>query len=230
MTEEQLVAGREGGERFRPALPAPERADHRDARGSRAIPSDFSATASTMPRLSRPPTWASRSIRRSISPRNRPISSCSNGACWCSRMGSSRDGAYSQTSSNTLKWARVRISGTCSASWAAAIFLPFLPMAPIQVLLNNLLYDISQTSIPTDRVDRESVAKPLNWDISFIRRFMIVLGPISSIFDYATFVLMLFFFKCRLFISAGDHARSEGPFRDIFSIPAGSWNRCSPRP
>ena len=83
-----------------------------------------------------------------------------------------------------------------------AYFLPFLPMAPIQVLLNNLLYDISQTSIPTDNVDDSYLAKPQNWDIGFIRRFMMFIGPISSLFDYATFFLMLFFFKCWNFTTA----------------------------
>ena len=94
--------------------------------------------------------------------------------------------------------------------------LPFLPMAPIQILLNNLLYDISQTSIPTDRVDPESVAKPLNWDISFVRRFMIFIGPISSIFDYATFFLMLYIFKCRLFSAAGTTALQKVHYESLF--------------
>ncbi|MGC8006333.1 hypothetical protein ACP3V7_24790, partial [Salmonella enterica] len=68
----------------------------------------------------------------------------------------------------------------------ASIFLPFLPMAPIQVLTNNLLYDFSQTTIPTDNVDDEYVASPRKWDIGNIFKFMIFIGPISSIFDYAT--------------------------------------------
>ena len=74
----------------------------------------------------------------------------------------------------------------------ASIFLPFLPMAPIQVLTNNLLYDFSQTTIPTDNVDEEYLASPRKWDISNIFKFMIFIGPISSIFDYATYGMMLY--------------------------------------
>jgi Mg2+-importing ATPase len=76
----------------------------------------------------------------------------------------------------------------------ASIFLPFLPMAPIQVLTNNLLYDFSQTTIPTDNVDEEFLARPRHWDISNIFKFMLFIGPISSIFDYATYGMMLFVF------------------------------------
>ena len=80
----------------------------------------------------------------------------------------------------------------------ASIFLPFLPMAPIQVLTNNLLYDFSQTTIPTDNVDEEYLASPRKWDISNIFKFMIFIGPISSIFDYATYGMMLFVFNVTL--------------------------------
>jgi len=76
----------------------------------------------------------------------------------------------------------------------ASIFLPFLPMAPIQVLTNNLLYDFSQTAIPTDNVDDDYIAMPRHWDIKNIFKFMIFIGPISSIFDYATYAMMLFIF------------------------------------
>jgi P-type Mg2+ transporter len=76
----------------------------------------------------------------------------------------------------------------------ASIFLPFLPMAPIQVLTNNLLYDFSQTTIPTDNVDEDYIASPRRWDISNIFKFMVFIGPISSIFDYATYAMMLFVF------------------------------------
>jgi len=76
----------------------------------------------------------------------------------------------------------------------ASIFLPFLPMAPIQVLTNNLLYDFSQTAIPTDNVDDDYIALPRHWDIKNIFKFMIFIGPISSIFDYATYAMMLFVF------------------------------------
>jgi Mg2+-importing ATPase len=76
----------------------------------------------------------------------------------------------------------------------ASIFLPFLPMAPIQVLTNNLLYDFSQTTIPTDNVDDEYIAAPRHWDIGNITKFMLCIGPVSSIFDYVTYATLLFFF------------------------------------
>ena len=76
----------------------------------------------------------------------------------------------------------------------ASLFLPFLPMLPIQVLTNNLLYDFSQTAIPTDNVDADYLTVPRKWDIGNIFKFMIFIGPISSIFDYATFFTMLYVF------------------------------------
>ncbi len=82
-------------------------------------------------------------------------------------------------------------------------FLPFLPMAPIQILMNNLLYDISQTGIPMDNVDEEYLKKPKKWNIDNIKKFMLCVGPISSVFDYATFFLMLYFFGCVSFSAAG---------------------------
>jgi Mg2+-importing ATPase len=74
-------------------------------------------------------------------------------------------------------------------------FLPFVPMLPIQVLTNNLLYDFSQTTIPTDEVDAEWLERPRKWDIAGIRKFILYIGPISSIFDYLTFFIMLFVFR-----------------------------------
>ena len=76
----------------------------------------------------------------------------------------------------------------------AALFLPFLPMLPTQVLLNNLLYDLSEIGVPFDTVDDEAVAKPLHWDVGFIERFMVVLGPVSSLFDFLTFYALLSLF------------------------------------
>ena len=73
----------------------------------------------------------------------------------------------------------------------AALFLPFLPMLPIQILLNNLLYDVSEIAIPFDHVDPESITKPVTWDIKLIEHFMLVFGPISSIFDFITFYALL---------------------------------------
>jgi len=76
----------------------------------------------------------------------------------------------------------------------ASFFLPFLPMLPIQILLNNLLYDTGQLTIPTDNVDETYLQKPQRWDISLIRSFMIFIGPISSLFDFLTFYVLLHFF------------------------------------
>jgi len=73
----------------------------------------------------------------------------------------------------------------------AAVLLPFLPMLPSQILLNNLIYDASQTGIPTDDIDPETEAEPARWDIGGLERFMLVFGPISSVFDYATFGFLL---------------------------------------
>jgi Mg2+-importing ATPase len=82
------------------------------------------------------------------------------------------------------------------------VFLPFLPMAAVQILLNNLLYDFSQTSVASDDVDPEYLARPRQWDMRAITRFVLFIGPVSSIFDYATFALMWFVFKA----NAPEHA------------------------
>ena len=98
---------------------------------------------------------------------------------------------------NTIKYVLMGTSsnfGNMFSVTVAAAFLPFLPMLPFQILLNNLLYDTSQMTIPTDRVDEEQLARPSHWDIGFIRRFMIRFGPISSMFDFATFAVMLWVF------------------------------------
>jgi Mg2+-importing ATPase len=98
---------------------------------------------------------------------------------------------------NIVKYIKMAASsnfGNMFSVLGASIFLPFLPMLPIQVLTNNLLYDFSQTSIPTDQVDQDWLTKPRKWTISEIRRFIIFIGPISSIFDYATFFIMLSIF------------------------------------
>ena len=78
----------------------------------------------------------------------------------------------------------------------ASAFLPFLPMAPMQILTNNLLYDFSQVPIPTDDVDPEQIARPMPWSIGRIMRFVLFIGPISSLFDYTTFFMMLYVFGC----------------------------------
>jgi Mg2+-importing ATPase len=100
---------------------------------------------------------------------------------------------------NILKYIRMGASsnfGNMFSVVGASAFLPFLPMAPIQVLTNNLLYDFSQVPIPTDAVDEEQVSRPRPWDIGEIKRFIFCIGPISSIFDYTTFFVMLRVFKC----------------------------------
>ncbi len=98
---------------------------------------------------------------------------------------------------NTIKYVLMGTSsnfGNMFSVTVAAAFLPFLPMLPSQILLNNLLYDAGQMSIPTDNVDEEQLARPSHWDVAFIRRFMIRVGPISSLFDFATFAVMLWVF------------------------------------
>lgn len=95
---------------------------------------------------------------------------------------------------NTLKYVLMATSsnfGNMFSAAGASLFLSFLPMLPSQILLNNLLYDVGQMAIPTDHVDAEIVARPAAWDIAFVRRFMAVFGPISSIFDFLTFFVML---------------------------------------
>jgi len=102
-----------------------------------------------------------------------------------------------QVFANIIKYIRMGASsnfGNMFSVLGASAWLPFLPMLPIQVLTNNLLYDFSQTTIPTDRVDREYLEKPRRWEIGNIARFMLLIGPISSIFDYATYFTMYYLF------------------------------------
>jgi Mg2+-importing ATPase len=101
--------------------------------------------------------------------------------------------------SNIVKYIRMGASsnfGNMFSVLGASIFLPYLPMMPIQILTNNLLYDVSQTSIPTDDVDAQQLSKPRPWSINAISRFILFIGPISSIFDYTTFFMMLYIFNC----------------------------------
>jgi len=76
----------------------------------------------------------------------------------------------------------------------AGLFLPFLPLLPIQVLLGNLIYDLAQTGLPFDRVDEEAIQRPIHWEIKLIERFMVLIGPISTVFDVATFAVLLLVF------------------------------------
>ncbi len=98
---------------------------------------------------------------------------------------------------NTIKYVLMGTSsnfGNMFSAAGASLFLTFLPMLPSQILLNNLLYDTSQLAIPTDNVDEEQLRRPSHWDIRFIRRFMLYFGPFSSVFDFATFAVMLWVF------------------------------------
>jgi Mg2+-importing ATPase len=100
---------------------------------------------------------------------------------------------------NIVKYVRMGASsnfGNMFSVLGASAFLPFVPMLPIQVLTNNLLYDFSQVPIPTDNVDPEQIARPRPWSMDEIKRFIIFIGPISSIFDYTTYFIMLYVFHC----------------------------------
>jgi len=100
---------------------------------------------------------------------------------------------------NILKYVRMGASsnfGNMFSVLGASVFLPFVPMAPIQILTNNLLYDFSQVAIPTDDVDPEQVARPRPWSIGQITRYIVFFGPCSSVFDYVTFFVMLYLFGC----------------------------------
>ena len=100
---------------------------------------------------------------------------------------------------NILKYIRMGASsnfGNMFSVIGASAWLPYVPMAPIQVLTNNLLYDFSQVPIPTDNVGPQQTAKPRPWHIGEIAKFIVIIGPISSIFDYTTYAMMWFVFKC----------------------------------
>jgi P-type Mg2+ transporter len=105
-----------------------------------------------------------------------------------------------KTFSNTIKYILMATSsnfGNMFSAAGASFFLSFLPMTPVQILLTNGLYDVSQLSIPSDNVDAESLVKPRHWNVDFIKNYMVFFGPLSSIFDFATFSIMLFFFHAR---------------------------------
>jgi Mg2+-importing ATPase len=99
---------------------------------------------------------------------------------------------------NIIKYIKMAASsnfGNMFSVVGGSLFLPFLPMLPMQILVNNLLYDFSQTTIPTDGVDAEWLSRPRKWAIGDLRRFILFIGPISSIFDYLTFFIMLYVFN-----------------------------------
>ncbi len=100
---------------------------------------------------------------------------------------------------NILKYIRMGASsnfGNMFSVIGASAWLPYLPMQPLQILANNLLYDFSQVPIPTDNVGQQQIAKPRPWQIGEIAKFIVFIGPISSIFDYTTYFVMWFYFKC----------------------------------
>jgi Mg2+-importing ATPase len=120
---------------------------------------------------------------------------------------------------NIIKYIRMGASsnfGNMFSVVGGSYFLPFLPMAPIQILLNNLLYDISQVGIPTDKVDPEFTKTPRKWNIGNIKKFMIYIGPMSSVFDYATYFLMLFFFKCSQYVSPNILPSTKAYYENLF--------------
>ena len=103
-----------------------------------------------------------------------------------------------RTFGNIIKYIKMTASsnfGNMFSMLGASALLPFLPMMPIQILINNLLYDVSQISIPWDFMDEDYIVTPRKWDAGGISRFMIFIGPISSVFDYATFAVLWFVFK-----------------------------------
>ncbi len=110
-----------------------------------------------------------------------------------------RDGVLEgrRTFHNTMKYIKMGLSanfGNMFSMTAASAFMPFLPMLPTQLLLNNFLYDTSQLALSTDQVDQNDLTKPTAWDLRFVRRFMLVFGPISSFFDFVTFAILLWVF------------------------------------
>jgi Mg2+-importing ATPase len=103
-----------------------------------------------------------------------------------------------RTFGNIIKYIKMTASsnfGNMFSMIGASAFLPFLPMLPLQILTQNLLYDISQSSIPWDTMDKDFLEKPKKWDAGSIKKFMLYIGPLSSIFDYITFAVMFFIFK-----------------------------------
>jgi P-type Mg2+ transporter len=131
------------------------------------------------------------SPRRLMSPKRPPILFCWNAVCACC-IKVSLEGR--KAFGNVMKYLLMGTSsnfGNMFSMAAAAMFLPFLPMLPTQILLNNFLYDLAQITIPTDNVDVSYIDKPRRWDIKLIRDFMLYIGPISSIYDFLTFYALL---------------------------------------
>jgi Mg2+-importing ATPase len=159
------------------------------------------------------PTSASAWTAPWTSPRRRPTSSCwkkPDGA------GAGRDRGPAHLR-NMLKYIRMTASsnfGNVFSVLVASAFIPFLPMLPLHLLVQNLLYDLSQIAIPFDNVDEELVRQPLRWNPADLGRFMLFFGPISSLFDILTFALMWFVFA------------PTRPSSRRCSSRAGSWSGC----
>jgi Mg2+-importing ATPase len=105
-----------------------------------------------------------------------------------------------RTFGNIMKYIMMGTSsnfGNMFSMAGAALFLPFLPMLPVQILLNNFLYDVSEVPIPMDSVDEDFIRQPRRWDMAFIRNFMLTVGPVSSLFDFLTFYVMLRVFRAQ---------------------------------
>ena len=118
--------------------------------------------------------------------------------------------------SNIIKYVRMGASsnfGNMFSVLGASVFVPFLPMLPVQILANNLLYDIGQTTIPTDAVDPERIAAPRRWDLTELTRFVLFIGPCSSVFDYTTYFMMLYLFNCWNISTAQAAAHSASLFQ-----------------
>ncbi len=119
-----------------------------------------------------------------------------------------------RTFSNTLKYILMGTSsnfGNMFSAAGASFILPFLPMQPVQILLTDGVYDLSQISIPTDHVDREALIKPRHWNIDFIKKYMIFFGPMSSVYDFLTFGAM--FLIIRMYYGAGSFAAHSALFQ-----------------
>ena len=117
---------------------------------------------------------------------------------------------------NITKYVRMGASsnfGNMFSVLGASVFVPFLPMLPIQILMNNLLYDLGQTTIPTDDVDAEQIQRPRPWNMAELTRFIALVGPCSSIFDYTTYLVLLYVLGCRDVSTAATAAHSASLFQ-----------------
>jgi Mg2+-importing ATPase len=120
---------------------------------------------------------------------------------------------------NTIKYVLMGTSsnfGNMFSAAAASVFLPFLPMLPIQILFMNLLYDMSNMTLPTDNVDEEYTKMPRKWDIGFVRKYTLFFGPFSSLYDFLTFGIMLFIFGCAVATPAKAALFQSGWFVESF--------------